>query len=192
MPDLICWGVRLIPPPTFLPPPMRRTYLLLTFVLSAASSSGYADDVDFNNDVRPILSNKCLLCHGPDPDSLESGLRLDMPDIAMSTLESGNIAVVPGKPALSDLIVRITSDDEIETLQKWIEQGAQFSRHWAYVKPVHREPPPPPTEYANWPKNAVDNFTLRRMLDHELPPSPEADRYAIARRVFLDLTGLPP
>ncbi|MCP4788107.1 MAG: DUF1553 domain-containing protein [Fuerstiella sp.] len=188
---------------------MRRTYLLLTFVLSAASSSGYADDVDFNNDVRPILSNKCLLCHGPDPDSLESGLRLDMPDIAMSTLESGNIAVVPGKPALSDLIVRITSDDEdlrmppadhgarltddeIETLQKWIEQGAQFSRHWAYVKPVHREPPPPPTEYANWPKNAVDNFTLRRMLDHELPPSPEADRYAIARRVFLDLTGLPP
>ncbi|MEO2012763.1 MAG: DUF1553 domain-containing protein [Fuerstiella sp.] len=188
---------------------MRRTHLLLTFVLSAAHSIGFAEDVDFNNDVRPILSNKCLLCHGPDPDSLQSGLRLDLPDIATSPLESGNIAVVPGKPALSDLIVRVTSndedlrmppaehgarltDDEIDTLQKWIEQGAQYAQHWAYVQPVRLEPPPPPTEYANWPKNTVDNFILRRMLDHDLQPSPEADRYAIARRAFLDLTGLPP
>ena len=188
---------------------MRRIHLLLTFVLSAATCSGSADDVDFNNDVRPILSNKCLLCHGPDPDSLQSGLRLDLPDIATAPLESGKTAVIPGKPALSDLIVRVTSDDEdlrmppaehgarltddeIETLRNWIEQGATYAQHWAYVKPVRREPPPPPAEQANWPKNAVDNFTLQRMLDQALRPSPEADRYAIARRVFLDLTGLPP
>ncbi|MEO1984799.1 MAG: DUF1553 domain-containing protein [Fuerstiella sp.] len=188
---------------------MLRIFQLLMFVLSAATSSGFADDVDFNNDVRPILSNKCLLCHGPDPDALQSGLRLDMSDVATSPLESGNTAIVPGNPALSDLIVRITTDDEdlrmppadhgarltdveIETLRKWIEQGAKYAPHWAYATPVRRELPPPPTEYADWPKNAVDNFTLRRMLDHALQPSPEADRYAIVRRVFLDLTGLPP
>ena len=84
------------------------------------------------------------------------------------------------------------TDDEIETLRKWIEQGANYSQHWAYTKPVHHELPTPPTEHVNWPRNGVDNFTLRRMLDHGLQPSLEADHYAIVRRVFLDLTGLPP
>ena len=203
-------GVPLIPtPPQFVARPMRRIYLLLPFVLSVATPCGHADDVDFNHDIRPILSNKCLLCHGPDPDALQSGLRLDLPDVATSPLESGNTAIVPGKPALSDLLVRVTTDDEdlrmppadhgarltdneIETLRKWIQQGAKYSQHWAYAKPVHHEPPSPPTEHANWPRNSVDKFTLRRMLDHGFQPSSEADRYAIARRVFLDLTGLPP
>ncbi|MDG1898106.1 MAG: DUF1553 domain-containing protein [Fuerstiella sp.] len=203
-------GVQLIPSlPPFVARPMRRIYLLLPFVVSVATPCGNADDVDFNNDVRPILSNKCLLCHGPDPDALQSGLRLDMPDVATSRLESGNTAIVPGKPALSDLLVRVTTNDddlrmppaehgarltndEIETLRKWIQQGAKYSQHWAYAKPVRHELPSPPTEHANWPRNAVDNFSLRRMLDHGLQPSSEAERYAMARRVFLDLTGLPP
>ncbi len=203
-------GERLISsPPSFVPRPMRRIHLVLSFALSAATSCGNAGDVDFNNDVRPILSNKCLLCHGPDKEALQSGLRLDMPDVATSPLESGNTAIVPGMPARSDLMARVTTDDEdqrmppadhgarlsqeeIETLRKWIEQGANYSLHWAYKKPVRRELPPPPTEHVNWPRNAVDNFILRLMLDHELKPSSEADRSAIVRRVFLDLTGLPP
>ena len=166
-------------------------------------------EIDFNNDVRPILSNKCLLCHGPDPEGLQAGLRLDKADGATSKLDSGMTAVVPGKPAQSELIARITSDDEdlrmppadhgaklnsaeVDVLRQWIEEGAEYATHWAYTKPVRPETPDPATEHASWVRNAVDHFTLKQMMSHGLKPSQEADRYALIRRVYLDLTGLPP
>ena len=163
-----------------------------------------ADEIDFNRDVRPILSNKCLLCHGPDLDSLEADLRLDVRSSAVESL-----AIVPGEPAESELISRIESTDddmrmppaehgkkldqrEIDILSKWIEQGAKFATHWSYVKPTKPELPTAKPPYADWPKNAIDHFVLRRMLKNGLKPSKVADRYSLARRVFLDLTGLPP
>src|SRR5262249_4367718 len=122
---------------------------------------------------------------------------------------SGATAIVPGKPNASGLIRRITSpdkdermpptefgkplaNDEISTLRKWVEQGAHYAVHWSYVKPVRPKPPAIDNAWKQWPRNAIDQFALREMLAHGLHPSPEADRYALARRVFLDLTGLPP
>ncbi|MCA9047615.1 MAG: DUF1549 domain-containing protein, partial [Planctomycetaceae bacterium] len=165
--------------------------------------------IDFNRDIRPLLSNRCFKCHGPDPDTLEAGLRLDLPDVAVRVLESGQTAVVPGRPDDSELIRRVVTEDsdlrmppaehgaalsnaETALLRQWIEQGAPFARHWSYVKPQKSEVPEPPAEHSAWPRNPVDNFLLRQMLNHELQPSPEADRYALIRRVFLDVTGLPP
>ncbi|MEZ6060039.1 MAG: DUF1553 domain-containing protein [Planctomycetaceae bacterium] len=183
--------------------------LLLTIAAVNWISVAAADDIDFNRDIRPILSNKCFACHGPDKAKLQAGLRLDKAEIATSELDSGCVAVVPGKPGDSELVYRITSDDdsirmppaefgkpltekEIATLREWIEQGAKFAAHWSYVRPQRREPPAPAGEFASWPKNPLDNFALQRMQQHGLKPSPEADRYALARRVSLDLTGLPP
>ena len=168
-----------------------------------------ADDIDFTTDIRPILSNNCFACHGPDEETQEAGLRLDDEKIATTELESGTVAVVPGKPDASELIARITTDDEdlrmppadfgkklsttdIEKLRAWIQQGAPYSAHWSYIKPTRPNPPKPDNEHKKWPRNEVDNFILHRMQQHNLAPSPEADRYALARRVFLDLTGLPP
>lgn len=169
-----------------------------------------ADDaIDFNRDVRPILSGTCLTCHGPDPETRESGLRLDDRASAIGELDSGSTAVVPGDSAASELIARITSDDEdlqmppadsgqrltaeqIETLTRWIDQGAEFSAHWSYVAPERPAMPEVPAKLAAWPQNPIDHFVLQPMLQHNLKPSPEADRYALVRRVHLDLTGLPP
>ena len=165
--------------------------------------------VDFNRDIRPILSNKCYACHGPDDGKREAGLRLDDAKIATRKLESGAVAIVPHKPEASELIRRVTSSDqdermppakfgkplsnnEIATLKKWIEQGAQFATHWSYVKPVRSEPPAAPTAWQNWPRNGIDHFALQAMLARGLHPSPEEDRFGLVRRVFLDLTGLPP
>jgi Protein of unknown function (DUF1553)/Protein of unknown function (DUF1549)/Planctomycete cytochrome C/NedA-like, galactose-binding domain len=168
-----------------------------------------AQEVDFNLDVRPILSSKCLLCHGPDEEELQGGLRLDVKDIALGELESGATAIVPGNLDASELISRIMTDDddlrmppsdsgkhltseEVATLRRWIEQGAPYAQHWAYEKPTRWDIPAVPDEFASWPKNPIDNFTLQRMLQHGLKPSAEAERYALVRRVYLDLIGLPP
>ena len=165
--------------------------------------------IDFNRDIRPILSNKCYACHGPDDATREAGLRLDDAKIATNTLESGTIAIVPHKPEASELIRRVSSSDEdermppakfgkpltkdeIATLRKWIELGAGFATHWSYVKPIRTAPPAAPDAWRNWPRNAIDHFALPAMLARGLHPSPEADRYGLIRRVFLDLTGLPP
>ena len=168
-----------------------------------------AQDVDFNRDIRPILSNKCLLCHGPDPDALESGLRLDLRESAISELDSEMTAVVPSRPDESELIARIETDDEdyrmppaehgaplsdgeVKLLRRWIEQGARYATHWSYVPPVRPEVPPVRSSDPAWHRNPIDAFTLQRMQEQGLSPSDAADRYALARRVFLDLTGLPP
>lgn len=182
---------------------------VLVALLPATFSHVMAQAVDFNKDVRPILSNRCLACHGPDEARQESGLRLDLEEIATKALESGQTAIVPGKPSESEVLARITSTDEsvrmppphfgkpltpaeIEVLERWIQQGAPFARHWSYVAPVRANVPEVFGEHAKWPKNAIDNFALHKMLELKLQPSPAADSTALVRRVFLDLIGLPP
>lgn len=177
--------------------------------LSFATTSAVAEDIDFNLQVRPILSNKCLLCHGPDPEGVQAGLRFDLRAEAIAELDSGETAIVPGKPELSEAIARVLSEDEdirmpppdhgarlttdeVRILKDWIQQGAKYATHWSYAKPIRHQPPQAPTEHGAWPKNGVDNFVLQQILRHNLQPSPQTDRYALVRRVTLDLTGLPP
>ena len=177
-------------------------------ILTAADEA--AAIVDFNRDIKPIISNACYRCHGPDPAERKGGtdgLRLDTADGMFADL-GGHAAVVPGKPDGSELIKRVSSTDpdeamppkgagkrltprEIELLTAWIKQGAKFTRHWSYIKPVRprrarRE------KCEAWAKNGIDRFVLARLEREGLQPSREADRYALARRVSLDLTGLPP
>ncbi len=187
-----------------------RQCVLITMALLAASSPQmiFAADVDFNRDIRPILSNKCFACHGPDQARLKAGLRLDDSHVATAKLESGSVAIVPGHPESSELLARVTNTDadlrmppaefskpltpaEIELIRRWIQQGAPFAVHWSYVKPQRPEPPVADAAHSSWPRNPIDQFVLKRMLEQGLQPSPEADRYALARRVSLDLTGLP-
>ena len=166
-----------------------------------ARGQGRDAPVDFNRDVRPILSNTCFACHGPDEKTRKARLRLDTRDGATES------AVVPGKPDASELIARLTADDhgrmppaktgktltprEVEVLTKWVKQGAPYAEHWSYVKPVR--PAVPVVQNPGVPvRNAIDAFVLARLRKEGLAPSPEADRYTLARRVSLDLTGLPP
>jgi mono/diheme cytochrome c family protein len=174
--------------------------LLPLAALIALAPVARAADVDFNRDVRPILANTCFTCHGPDEKERKGKLRLDTFDGATK-----GTAVVPGDPAKSELIVRVTTKDEkdhmppaktgkkltakeVETLRAWVQQGGKYATHWSYVKPVR---PAVPT-VALPTRNAIDNFLLTRLTAEGLKPSPEADKTTLIRRVALDLTGLPP
>jgi hypothetical protein len=178
---------------------MRRSLFLLTLALPAPA---FGQPVDFNREVRPILSNKCFACHGPDDKARKAELRLDRRDAALK-----KEAFVPGKPDESELVRRITSTEadelmppaksgkklskaEIATLTRWVKDGANYAKHWAYVPPVR--PELPAVKDASWVKTPIDRFILARLEKEGLKPSPEADRYALARRLALDLTGLPP
>ena len=175
----------------------------------ASEVCSHADEVSFNEDIRPILSNTCYACHGPDDEKREAGLRFDVPESAVTELDSGSVAIVPGKPAESELYARISSkdesermppaefgkaltDEEIEKIRLWIEQGGKFATHWSYVELRRPALPEAPSGYAAWAKTPVDRFAVKRMLAHGLTPAPEADRYALVRRLYLDLIGLPP
>lgn len=163
--------------------------------------------VDFNREVRTILSNRCFLCHGPDEEERQAGLRLDQRESALEAHDSGEIAIVPGDPDASELVARIASDDEslrmppaehgepltpeeIEILRRWIAEGAEYAGHWAYTPPVRSEPPA--VDHPTWSKQAIDRFVLARMRKEGLEPSDPADKYALIRRLSIDLTGLPP
>jgi len=183
--------------------------MVIFLALIAGSHSPVAgadvDAIDFNRDVRPILANRCLVCHGPDEDTREAELRLDVLESATMNRD-GNRAVVPGKPKESHLLLRLVAEDdermppagsgdplsknEVNTLRKWIEQGARYSNHWSYDPPVRREPPDV-SEMARV-RNAIDRYVLRRLADAKLTMAPEADRRTLIRRVTLDLTGIPP
>lgn len=165
--------------------------------------------LDYNRDIKPILSNACFRCHGPDQDERKGGpdgLRLDTAEGASIDL-GGHRAIVPGQPDDSELLARVLSTDpsemmpppkqgkhlsqqEIETLRTWIAQGAKYQKHWSYLSPTR--PAVPPVRDTAWPRNDVDRFLLHRLEREGLTPQPEADRYALIRRVSLDLTGLPP
>ncbi len=166
-----------------------------------------AKPIDFSRDVKPILSQQCYACHGPDESSREAGLRLDRADAAVAPLDSGAMAVVPGDPKSSELIARISAGDaslrmppadsgnalsrqQVDTLRRWIAEGARFDDHWSF-RPVSRPLPP---EVANnaWVRNPIDRFVLARLEREGLQPSPEADRATLLRRLSLDLLGLPP
>ena len=163
--------------------------------------------IRFDHDVRPILSNHCWSCHGQDESARQAGLRLDQRDAALVAGESGNAAIVPGKPAESELIKRIHSHDpevlmppanakkslteqQKLILEQWVKEGAEFTAHWAYTPPIR--PEVPKTKQNSWPKNPIDTFVLKRMEDEQLSPSEEAAPHVWLRRVTLDLTGLPP
>src|SRR5262249_31666905 len=170
------------------------------------SAAGPQGKVDFNRDIRPILSNNCFQCHGPDEKERKGGLRLDTEEGALTDL-GGHAAIVRGKPEESELVRRVSAAEkgkgmppqktgkkltprEIELLTRWIKQGAPYAKHWAYVKPTRSAPPL--VKGSAWPRNAIDQFLLARLEAEGLKPSPEADRHALVRRVALDLTGLPP
>jgi len=180
----------------------RLACLLLLAPLPAAGKP-----LDFNRDIRPILSRNCFACHGPDEHDRRGGLRLDDRDAATSQLESGATAIVPGEPAASELVVRIRdadpdaimpppetnhalTDEQKQKLERWIAEGAAYSPHWAYVPPQPRDLPA--AGDADWAVNWVDAFVMTRLEPEGLTPAADADPVTLVRRLTFDLTGLPP
>jgi Protein of unknown function (DUF1553)/Protein of unknown function (DUF1549)/Concanavalin A-like lectin/glucanases superfamily/Planctomycete cytochrome C len=184
------------------------SFVSLFFVCFVFLSSFQAQrSIDFNRDIRPILSGKCFVCHGPDAPNKKIKLRLDSEAAATADLGNGRRAIVPGNPGASEMVRRITASDEslrmpptysdykltqaeIDLLTEWIKQGAQWQKHWAFIPPRRTELPP--VKNRSWPKNAIDYFVLERLEREGLEPSPEADRVTLIRRLSFDLTGLPP
>jgi len=191
---------------------MKRVFAFCLLSIWFAPLASAAENIDFNRDIRPIFSNTCFRCHGPDEKERKGGsegadgLRLDSTEGATRDL-GGYAAIVPGKPEESEVVKRITSTDpdvvmppgkggkklsarEIELVTEWIRQGGKFSKHWSYEKPV--KPALPEVADKSWPKTDVDRFLLARLEREGLKPQPEADRHTLIRRLMLDLTGLPP
>ncbi|MFA6244157.1 MAG: DUF1549 domain-containing protein, partial [Candidatus Hydrogenedentales bacterium] len=165
------------------------------------------DRVDFNKEIRHLLSNNCFACHGPDEHQRKAKLRLDDSKGAFEQRESHGPVIVPGSRAKSALWKRISSKDpdeqmppasanrqltaeQIELLGKWIDQGAVYDKHWSFKSPVR--PELPEVAKKDWPRNPIDSFVLARLENEGLEPSPEAPKETLIRRVSLDLTGLPP
>ena len=168
--------------------------------------------IDFNRDIRPVLSENCISCHGPDEENRkggekgQGGLRLDTRAGALNLMDD-RTAIVPGAPDQSELFLRVMTSDENDLmpplktgktltdaqkalLKKWIAQGAPYAEHWSYVPPVR--PAVPSVSQPAWPANPIDHFVLNRIDQEKLTPAPRADRATLARRVSLDLTGLAP
>ncbi|MEO0333216.1 MAG: DUF1549 domain-containing protein, partial [Bacteroidota bacterium] len=167
------------------------------------------DQIDFNLHIKPILSDRCFACHGPDKNNQEAGLRLDVAEAAYAPVgeEQDHYAIVPGSLTESEMFHRITSDDpevampppesnlslsevEVALLTRWIEEGAEYKPHWSFIPPSAPELPEVKDEA--WVQNPIDQFVLTRLERDSLAPSPEADRVTLLRRVTFDLTGLPP
>ena len=172
-----------------------------------AAEKAIPEKVDYNLHIKPILSDRCFACHGPDKSKQKAGLRLDIADNAYEKLESGNRAIVPGDLADSEVFHRIVSNDpefmmptpeshlslnteEKALLLRWIEQGAEYKPHWSLVAPTM--PELPNVKRKQWVKNDIDRFVAQKHDEKKLSPAPEADKATLLRRVSLDLTGLPP
>jgi len=175
---------------------LKHTTLAWLGLLWLTSTSSAADTIQFNRDIRPILSDNCFACHGPDARHRQAELRLDLRDAAIEKL-----AIVPGKPAESQLVARIRSTDpdavmpppsshkklsaaQIKLFERWIEQGAEYQKHWSY------EPPVKPSIAAG--QHPVDDLVQRQLAENGLEFSPAADRHTLIRRLSFDLVGLPP
>jgi len=184
-----------------------RAHRLISWLLGAIAiamsdvSSAQSRTIDFNRDIRPILSDNCFFCHGPDKQ--RKGLRLDVADVPVEKK-----AIVSGKPEESELVRRITSQDpeermplaesnrslsqeQIATLTKWIAEGAPYEAHWAF-QPVRMPELPAAQSAQDWVRQPIDAFVLARLQAEGLVPRPEADKARLLRRVTMDLTGLPP
>ena len=200
----------------------RRLLLVVSLLLISAvlvvsclqndrsEDNGSSGAVSYNFHIRPLLSDKCFKCHGPDAGHREAGLRLDIADSAYAPLREtkGAFAIVPGHPEQSELYRRITSTDpayvmptpdshlgtltadEIEIFRKWIAAGAKYESHWAFTPPVRNKPPE--VDDQSWVKNDIDHFVLARLEEIGLKPNPEADKERLLKRVAIDITGLPP
>ena len=173
----------------------------------AALNPQLPEKVDFNYHIKPILSDRCFACHGPDENKIEAGLRFDIEEKALAKLESGHQAIVPGKPGKSEMFHRILSEDAEEMMPppesnltltdyekalliRWIEQGAEYKPHWSFIKP--EKPKVPEVDQKDWVNNPIDNFVLTKLEKQDLQPNEETDEETLIRRVTFDLTGLPP
>jgi len=167
------------------------------------------DTISYNFHVRPILSDKCFVCHGPDANKREAGLRLDVPEEAYKALKEtpSAHALVPFKPNASEAFLRMVSKDsalimppktsnlkltafEVSIIERWISQGAKYEQHWAFTPP--NLPKIPEVKDSSWPENEIDNFVLSKLDQIDMSPNPEADKEKLLKRLSLDLTGLPP
>jgi hypothetical protein len=201
---------------------LRKLYLLwilcagfILCLFNACNHTASIEDqipetVSYNFNIRPILSDKCYKCHGPDASKRQAGLRLDMPESAFKALKDDPKAhvLVPGSPEMSELFRKISTNDtsemmppansnlkrltphEVALIEKWIKQGAKFEKHWAFVPP--KSWPVPEVKDKTWPKNQIDNFILHKQEQYGIAPNPEADKERLLKRISLDLTGLPP
>ncbi|HEX6964116.1 MAG TPA: c-type cytochrome domain-containing protein, partial [Lacipirellula sp.] len=168
----------------------------------AAKPAAPAGKIQYNRDVRPILMDACIACHGPDSASRKADLRLDQRDAAIEMA-----AIMPGDPDSSEMIRRILSEEDYErmpppetkkhltneqkqTLVRWIQEGAEYEPHWSFIPP--QRPELPAVKQASWVRNPIDRFILARLEAAGLTPAAEADRNTLARRAALDITGLPP
>ncbi|MFO1078588.1 MAG: PSD1 and planctomycete cytochrome C domain-containing protein [Planctomycetota bacterium] len=187
-----------------------RAFLAVCGVLTWAGGL-VAQQVDFTRDVLPVLSDRCFQCHGPDAGARKAGLRLDEREGAIASRREGDPAVTPGDPMRSALYARVVAASaekrmpppesrlsltaaEIDVLRRWIEQGAPWAPHWAFVPPVEPPIPAPPGDAhaAAWPRSDLDRLVLADLMARGLRPSPPATPGELLRRVSLDLTGLPP
>src|SRR6266478_1220074 len=176
--------------------------VLGTLLLSISSAQAAPEvplpaTIEFNRDIRPILSDKCYTCHGP---SKQMGtLRFDREEVAKHELSGGRFAIVPGDPAKSLILQRITATSpavrmpmggealtarEVEIIRRWVEQGAVWQQHWSFIPP--KRPALPEVKDASWARNAIDAFVLQRLEQEGLKPSPVADRRTLLRRVTFD------
>ncbi len=187
---------------------MKRTLIYLCAIaLQWPVVASAQDRIKFSRDILPILSDNCFACHGPDGNKRQGGLRLDEAEGAFKAGESGKVAVVPKDSKASELVKRIlsTNKDEVmpppasrkaltdaqkELLQRWVEQGANYEKHWAFVSPAKLEVPVAKTQ--KWARTPVDQFILARLEKDGLTPRPEANKSTLIRRVAFSLTGLPP
>lgn len=185
----------------------RWSLLACVLLVVAAGRAGAGEAIDFQRDIRPILSNHCFRCHGPDEVSREGDLRLDTREGLFGQAAGEGVIVAPGNPAGSELWRRITAEDpnermppagadkplspeQIARLEKWIGAGAPWRQHWAYEPP--KKPEPPSVADTQWPRGPIDQFILAGLEREQLSPAPMADAATLARRLALDLTGLPP
>jgi hypothetical protein len=188
--------------------------LLVTYLscgrADGSVSSAVPEKISYNFHVRPILSDKCFACHGPDANKREANLRLDIADAAYAPLQEtkGAFAIVKGKPEESELYKRIISTDphyqmpvpeshlgalsadQVAIIERWIRQGAEYETHWAFNQPQKAEVPSIKND--KWSKNEIDRFVLDLMKQKGLEPNEEADKERLLKRAALDLTGLPP
>ncbi|WP_028526111.1 PSD1 and planctomycete cytochrome C domain-containing protein [Runella limosa] len=201
---------------------MKKETFFLTFVVagmltylqackgsSTPTEEELPDEISYNFDIRPILSDKCLACHGPDANKRQAGLRLDDPVSAFAALKENPSAhaLVAGKPNKSEVFLRITTKDtakmmppkesnltlsprEVSLIERWIEQGAKYEKHWAFVAP--KKAVLPEVDNEKWVKNEIDYFVLQKQEQKGLTPNDEADKERLLKRVSLDLVGLPP